>query len=380
MRILMLNNEYPPIGGGTGTVNKEILEGLKNYKDIKIDLITGGQGKENHVEQVSDNVRIFVIGLNRKNIHHASNLELITYTFKAFFKARKMQKSENYDFSFSWSSVPAGFISLVLYYIFKLPYIVRIGGSDIPGSEKRYTYIYKLISPIIKTIWKKSNLLIIKCEMEKEKVFAINSKLKLKIISNGVDTQKYKPVDRSENEQIQLICVARLIKLKGQDLLIKAISQLKNEGIIFQVVLVGDGDETANYKSMAKELHVSHLVDFKGYIERERIEKFYQKADIFVLPSCSEGMSNALLEAMACGLPVIVTNVGGTHELVTEGENGFIFQVGDKDQLSNIIKNIAKEPHILKEMGIKSRVRAEVLNWQNVVNEYYTIFKNFRKT
>ena len=123
----MLNNEYPPIGGGTGTVNKEILELLVKYPEFKIDLITGSQRKKNTIQQLSPKIRIISLGLKSKNIHHASNIELIKYTIRAFFYAKKMHKKENYDLSFSWSTIPAGFVSYLLKMFFKLPFIVRVG-------------------------------------------------------------------------------------------------------------------------------------------------------------------------------------------------------------------------------------------------------------
>ena len=89
----MLNNEYPPLGGGTGTVNKEILDRLIQYPEIKIDLITGSLENGNIIQQLSLNVRIISLGLKSKNIHHASNTELITYTIKAFFYALKISLS-----------------------------------------------------------------------------------------------------------------------------------------------------------------------------------------------------------------------------------------------------------------------------------------------
>jgi phosphatidylinositol alpha-1,6-mannosyltransferase len=243
LKILMLNNEYPPYGGGTGIVNKEIIEQLAKIPNIQIDLITGNQEKSSITIQFTDKIRIIRLGLNRKNIHHASSWELVKYTIKAFLKARKMHRAEKYDFSFAWSTVPAGFISYLLKLFYKLPYMVRIGGTDIPGYEDRYKTIYKVITPLIKKVWKNSKLLISKCLREKGMVEAINPKLPIQIITNGINLEFFEPKQETENEILTIICPARLIKLKSQDLLIKAIAVLKEKGIVMKLNLVGFGDE-----------------------------------------------------------------------------------------------------------------------------------------
>lgn len=376
IKILMLNNEYPPLGGGTGTVNKEILERLVLYPDLKIDLITGWQGKGTKIENIGKNIRIIKLGLNNKNIHHASNFELVLYTLKAFFFSIRLQKKEKYDFSFAWSTIPAGFVSFLLFVFQKLPFIVRVGGPDIPGFEDRYKNIYKIISPIIKLVWKKSKLVISKCQTEYDMIYAINKKLPLKIIYNGVDSDKFTAKLYSDKEVYTIICPARLIKRKGQDILIKAIGKLKQYGIIINCNLVGEGDEKGNYLNLTKELGVQEQINFKSYIPREDMVKEYHAADLFILPSYNEGMSNALLEAMACGLPVVVTDVGGTTELVEEGENGYIFKAGSVNQLFTILKNIIENPQNLRELGERSRIKGIELNWDFIIEKYHKLLRN----
>ncbi|NJO92169.1 MAG: glycosyltransferase family 4 protein [Chloroflexia bacterium] len=375
----MLNNEYPPLGGGTGTVNKEILERLTQFPEIRVDLITGSLEKTNSVVQLSSNIRIISLGLKSKSIHHASNIELIKYTLKAFFQARKLQKREKYDFIFAWSTIPAGFVAYLLKIFKTLPFVIRVGGPDIPGFEERYTTIYKIISPIIKRIWKKADFIITKCQTELDMIRAINKSLSLKIIYNGVDTEKFMVKSNGLNTPLKIICPARLIKRKGQDILIRAIGKLREKGIIFQCDLIGDGDEKENYLKLANETGVKDLINFRSYIPREKMPRTYQSSDIFILPSYNEGMSNALLEAMACGLPVVVTDVGGTFELVKDEENGYIFAPGNIEELIAILEKMSKEPERLYEMGRNSRKMATEMDWVKIVDEYTKLFKGLNK-
>lgn len=370
----MFNNEFPPLGGGTGTVNKELFNILKNYPNIKIDLITSGRGKEKETELFSENIRIFKYPVNNQNIHHSSNSELIKYTIKAVFAGIAHHKKEKYYMCMAWSTVPAGFAAYLLSFFGKLPYFVRVGGPDIPGFEKRYEKLYKIITPIIKIIWKRSQFLVAKCETEKQMIHKINHKKEIKIIHNGVDTLKFKTKNFTPNEKIKLICPARLIYRKGQDTLIEAVAKLKKEGINkYQVYLIGEGDAKQDYKTLIEKHELQDNFIFEGYVEREKMPEKYREADIFVLPSHNEGMSNSLLEAMASALPVIVTKVGGTDELVDK-TNGFVFDAGNSDQLYEILKIIATENIDLQLLGKNSRKIAEKNSWENIANTYINQF------
>jgi glycosyltransferase involved in cell wall biosynthesis len=378
MKILMFNNEFPPLGGGTGTVNKELFNRFKHYPDITIDLITSASGNRKQTQNFSDNIRIIELPVGKKNIHHASNVELIRYAVKSSFTAFQLYKKQKYDLALVWTSVPSGLPALLLKLFKRTPYIVRIGGPDIPGFEERYAFIYKLISPFIKLIWKRAARIIVKCKSEKEMAEAFYPKISAFPIYNGADTDKYSPLPAptKQHTPLKIICSGRLIKRKGQYTLIKALSDLKKEtGRIINADFVGEGDETNKYKAYAKEKAVLEQISFSGYVPREEMPDKYRQADIFVLPSYNEGMSNALLEAMASGLPVVVTNVGGTEELVDTG-NGYIFEAGNAEELKNILKEISENPERLKTMGENSRKRAKAFDWEKISLAYLKLFKD----
>ena len=114
MRILMLNNEFPPLGGGTGSVNLALLELFSQMPDIEIDLVTSALGEHPEEQKFSDNVQIYKVPVNNRIIHHSSNRELLTYAFRALILALKLNRRYHYNFCFAWSAVPAGGVALVL--------------------------------------------------------------------------------------------------------------------------------------------------------------------------------------------------------------------------------------------------------------------------
>ena len=371
----MLDNELPPLGGGMGTANIELLKQFANIPDFEIDLITSALDGKYENEKFADNICIYKVPVWNRNIHHSSNRELIVYSLLSLLKSIQLQRTKKYDFCFAWSTLPAGAVALTLYQLKRLPYMVWVSGPDIPGFEQRYENIYPLLLPLIKKVWLNAAPLIAKCLEEKEMITSIDHSLKVIVIPNGADISGFKPQESKSNQRLlKLICVARLIERKGQHHLIQALAKLKSEGIDVTVDLVGTGDSLAGYQALTQKLDLQDRVNFAGYIPRQEIWQWYQRADIFVLPSYNEGMSLAALEAMSCGLPLLLTRTGGTADLVEDGVNGFTFDWGDVNAIVELVSHLNNNIFLLKMMGKASRLRAENYAWPSIAKRYYELF------
>lgn len=375
MKILMLNNEFPPLGGGTGTVNQAILNNLNGSTDLTIDLITSSPENIYESETFSERITIYKVPVNRFNIHHASNKVLILYAIRALSYGFRKHRQRKYDMCLAWSAVPAGACALSLKWISGLPYILRVSGPDIPGFEERYKNLYPILKPLIRAIWQNAEIVIAKCSAEAEMIHEIDPSVGVTIIPNGVDTDQYIPGEPLPDEgPLKLICVARLIKRKGQHHLIEAVKRITVQGIDITLDLVGSGDAEGEYRELVKELQIEDLVKFQGYIPREEIPVYYSQAHVFVLPSYNEGMSVATLEAMACGLPVIVSRTPGTEELVREGENGLTFEWGDIDVLTQHLLKLDSDRPLARQMALESRIQAHNFSWDSSSTKFDHLF------
>jgi glycosyltransferase involved in cell wall biosynthesis len=150
----------------------------------------------------------------------------------------------------------------------------------------------------------------------------------------------------------------------------EAVKKLTDLGIEVVLSLIGTGDSQKDYERKAMSLGIQSHVRFVGYVSREEISFYYNAAHVFVLPSYNEGMSLAVLEAMAAGLPVVVTRTGGTTELVEEGVNGFVFDWADVDSLTNYLRMLAADDTLLRNMGAASRSRAKHFSWEVIANRF----------
>ena len=374
MRILMLNNEFPPLGGGTGSVNQALLQRLAYVADLEIDLFTAALGRAPEREQFSERIRLYKVPVDNRDIHHSSNRELLTYAALALPAALARHRALPYDFCFAWSAVPAGGVALALRRLTGLPYLVRVSGPDIPGFEERYAWLYPILTPIIRSVWRNATLVVAKCDGEAAMIRRIDPSIAPALAPNGVDVCAFRMAAPRNNGPLRIICVARLIERKGQRHLLAALRRLRDAGVTATVKFVGTGDAAQAYRAEADRLGIADLVTFTGYVPRERIADHYADADVFVLPSHNEGMSVATLEAMAAGLPLVVTRTGGTAELVQEGENGLTFAWSDVETLVQHLAYLAANRGVVRQMGAASRRRAEQMSWDAVAARYLEIF------
>ncbi len=375
MRILMLNNEFPPLGGGTGTVNQALLQRFAGVSDLEIDLFTAALGRRPERERFSERIQIYKVPVHNRDLHHSSNRELLTYAARVLPAALARHRAMPYHFCFAWSAVPAGGVALALRRAAGLRYLVRVSGPDIPGFEERYRGLYPLLSPAIRAVWRDADLVVAKCDGEAAMIRNVEPSIVPELVPNGVDPSAFRIAMPGSDGPLRILCVARLIERKGQRHLIAAVRQLRNAGVAATVEFVGTGDAEQEYRADALRMGIAEQVTFTGYVPRERIAGHYAAADVFVLPSYNEGMSVATLEAMAAGLPLVVTRTGGTAELVAEGVNGLTFDWGDIETLTAHLAWLASNRNRLCQMGAASRWRAERMSWEAVARQYLSIFE-----
>jgi glycosyltransferase involved in cell wall biosynthesis len=175
------------------------------------------------------------------------------------------------------------------------------------------------------------------------------------VIYNGIDVADYKPTGPRLQGPLRLVTVGALAPRKGQEYLIEALAKLNARGVEATLELVGSGPDEAMLRRNAAGSGIADHVHFAG--EQVDPRPYLECADIFVLPSRQEGFSNALLEGMACALPVVATDVGGNSEAIVEGEGGKLVAAGDPAALADAIAELASDRGRLVAMGRANRRR-----------------------
>lgn len=381
MKVLFFNYEYPPLGGGAGNASFCLLHEFAKIPELEVDFVTSSFDKDFHLEKIGENIKIhkLSIGKNKKNIHLQSRKDLLVYSWKAYFYARKLVMENRYDLTHSFFTIPCGFISLLLRWQYKIPYIVSLRGSDVPGYSDRFPIIYKFVKPLVRLIWKKSYAVISNSQGLKELALKTNSKQKIGIIYNGVDVDNFKPDHnlRPTDKIIITTGASRITARKGIKYIIAAIKDTVKEHPQVLLKIMGDGNEKNDLEKLVQSLNLERHIQFLGRIPREKTHSYYQEASIFVMASLNEGMSNAMLEALSSGLPIISTDTGGAKELVHEGINGFLVRMKNNEDLAEKINRLIANNGLRESMSQESRKIAEKMSWKNVAEKYLEFYKKY---
>ena len=191
---------------------------------------------------------------------------------------------------------------------------------------------------------------------------------RLRLIPNGVDTARFAPPSPDARalgrarlglapDQFALGCVARMVPVKRHRDLIEALARLSGSRPGLRLVLIGDGPLEQALRAEAQRVGVGPLVHFLG--RRQDVDTLLPLLDAFVLCSATEGMSNALLEAMAAGLPVVATAVGGNTEVVLDGQSGLLAPPAAPERLAAAIDRLVADPSASHAMGCRGRAHVE---------------------
>jgi len=185
---------------------------------------------------------------------------------------------------------------------------------------------------------------------------------KCKTIYNGVDVERFRPdaegrrIVRSryaiqENEAV-LLTLGRLTREKGHHLLIEVLQTMRRDMREIRLMVVGEGESLERLKAMAIRLGLSESVIFTGSVDNAETASYYNASDIFVFPTLTvEGLPFVLLEAMACGKPVIASEIGGTGEAIRGGENGILIKPGDKAAMTRQIAALIHDRNLAERLG-----------------------------
>ena len=376
MKILIINYEFPPVGGGGGTASYYLsceLVRLGYEVDVLTSRFRNLKGKE-----TINGVTVYRVPVLRKRRDYCTFIEMLIFIISSFFVLSKLLKKKKYNFMQAFFSFPSGILGITSKILFGIPYIVSLRGGDVPGANPyRYKILHSILYPIQRKIWKNAIAITVLPGIVKQ-VLRLAPDLKYHVIPNGVDIKKFKSLTKKRTDNIKIIYVGRLIRRKGLKYLIQSIPKVIQNKNIVKFIIVGDGPIRKILETIAKKLRIEHVVDFQGFVSEEKLLKLYNKADIFVLPSLFEGFGNVITEAMASGLPVIATKVGAISEIVIDGKTGFLVPSKDSTALADAITKLIFDTKLRRKMGKAGRKRAETFySWNKIVKEYLVIYNRY---
>ena len=199
---------------------------------------------------------------------------------------------------------------------------------------------------------------------------------RFEVVANGVDLDTFRPAQDWPRDQGYALFVGRLVAQKGVHLLLRAFGALLQRCPEIRLVVVGDGELELYLDRMARFLGFPDRVSFLGWRTGADLVKLYQGAQMVVVPSFYEPFGIVALEAMACGRPVVASRVGGLQEIVTDGIEGFLVEVGDHLRLASRLARLILDPDLRERMGAAALRRAAGFSWQRAAGDTLELYRD----
>src|SRR3989344_2821524 len=351
IRILVFTTAYRPMIGGSEIALEEMV---RHLPDIFFDIVTPRHRRAFPAKEGGSNFCVYRVGLGSGEL-----IDKLAFPCLGSLKAFQLMFKHKYTAIHAYqASYGGGAAWLVKTFVPKIKFILTL--QEGKGLDKQSWGIKFFRNLIIK----KTDAITAISGYLAGFAHKVNPKAKLSVIPNGVDTEKFKPAGNPDRNT--LITVSRLVPKNGIGDLVKAMKKVLDEIPDAKLIIVGDGPLCKNYELRIKNYGLEDQIKMIGGVSYDETPDYLHQARIFVRPSLSEGLGSAFLEAMASGLAVIGTPVGGIPDFLKDGETGLFCKVGDPEDIAEKINRI------LSDDELRNRL---MLNGRKLMEEKYTCDK-----
>ncbi len=361
-----------PTYGGSGVLATELGIAMAD-KGHEVHFIT----YRSPVRLVAYHERIFFHEVEGENY---PLFEYPPYDTALASKMVDVAKFKNLDLFHVHYAIPHAAVALLARSILKanglnIPFITTLHGTDITlvGTNKSFL-------PVVEyTINESDGVTAVSESLKKDTLSFFNIKREIKVIHNFIDFARFRKTDKDHfkkaiapNGEKLLIHISNFRKLKRVEDVIKIFQKVSKE-VPSKLLLIGDGPDRQRVEEYCREVCGCTDVRFLG--RQDAVEELLAVADLFLMPSASESFGLAALEAMACEVPVISSNVGGIPEVNIHGQTGFLSDVGDVADMSKNALLLLKDEALLKEFKQNALLQAKRFSLENILPEYEAYYK-----
>lgn len=377
MRLMIVNHEYPPVGGGASNASGFLAKTLAQ-QGHQVSVLTSAYRKHRGLS-VEDGVRVYRIPALRSSIDRSDLGQMLCFAISALAFAPGVARRERVEGVIAFFTLPSGLIAYWLKARCGTPYVVSQRGGDVPGLVPELRKAHRLVR------WLRRNVLgsaraVVANSPGLADLSGRADPYPVVVIPNGVDSGLFHPVEtegaKDPEARFKILFVGRLRKQKNLALLLDQLSRLRCDGeTSFILDVVGDGPLGATMRERAERLGLGESVAWHGWVSKPEVVALYQSADCFVNPSLYEGSPNTVLEAMACGLPVVASRVAGNDALVIDRQTGLLFTLDEPELLSAALISLIRDRGAARRMGAAGRARVvERFSWSSVAASFLRLF------
>jgi glycosyltransferase involved in cell wall biosynthesis len=324
-------------------------------------------------------VEVHRVPVFRQRQDYCSTFEMATFLLSAAWYCLFNVREFRPDIVHVFFGVPDGPLGWLLKRLYRLPYVISLRGADVPSDEvKRFARHYKLLRPFITYLWRDADALVAVSNGLRSHAEKVAPDIPIQVIPNAIDLSQFTPPRQRDTQgPVRLLYVGRFTAAKNVETLIEAVHILAQREVgDFELELVGEGTQRPQLERMVAERGLARCVRFSDWVPRERIADYYRRADIFATATTWEGMPNTVLEAMACGLPIVGTQVPGLQELVQDTVNGYLVPPRDPVALADALALLIDNGYERRRMGRQSRLLAErQFAWDYIAAQYVEVYR-----
>jgi len=367
LRLLVLNCEYPPLGGGAATATMHLLANLRR-QGVEWDLVTAAPGGTPRVEK-RGRCAIHFVPVGKKSLHYWTNRELLRYAAAAMRRSRPLVRRRRFHLCHAFFTLPSGAVAWLLRK--RLPYIVSLRGSDVPGFSGRYGLFHAVTPALTRRVWRAAGAVTANSDDLRALALESDPGLSIDVIGNGVDTRTFTPGEFRPGGR-RVLTVARLVPRKDVPTVLRAVALLRGEVGGVTLTIVGDGPEAHRIEGLSRRLGAADAVEMRRSVPRGEMPEVYRQADAFVLTSRREGMSNTILEALACGLPVVASRQAMAG---IEFDGVRLVEPGDAAAVAGALEDFFRDDRARRAAGEAARAAADRYDWDGVAADYLRIYR-----
>lgn len=370
MRILVLNYEFPPLGGGAAPVSRDIAYQYSKMGH-QVTVLTMGYGKLPAFEVV-EGVEIYRLKCWRSRKSACKPWEQYTYILAVKMFMKKHMKTCEYDICHTHFVIPTGAVAKWIKQKYNISYIITAHGSDVEGHNPKKTM--RILHSILRRPWRRiideskytvSPSVYLKNLMEKN--YPCN---KYVYIPNGIEWHKFHSLAEKHEKKKRILIMGRLQEFKNVQTIIRALSKLKLGE--WSVDILGDGPYRSELERLAAELRLSDKVEFRGWIDNDTQEQlnYIKQAALYISASRIENCPMSVIETIAAGCYPLLSDIPAHRQLVCGDE--YFFETNNCDKLSELIES---QIRMIDSDGQKIPDVSEY-DWKNVMQKYMKIVEN----
>lgn len=370
-RLLVVSHGFPPYYGGAEHVAGHLAAAAASSGRWEVDVLTSDIGGRLPARERWRGVNVVRVPARKKKWANHNVVELHSFLRSA---SRNMEIRRP-DWILAHFTLPGGEVARRWAGRFGVPYAVVLHGADVPDSQKRrFGAVYPLIKPLVRRVWRQAARVIAVSDGLRELALRTWPGGRIEVVPNGVDIERFRPAEMPtvrDGGTLVVVAVARLVEIKGLQHLIAALARIPADmRSQIRLRLCGTGPYEGELRRQVREAGLDEQVEFAGLIAYDEIPRQLRQSDVFVLPSLQEGLPLSLLEAMASGLPVVATAVGGIPGVVKDGVNGLLVPAAAPAALRDALVRLLANPALRQRLGTAARRTAEAWSWSAVWERY----------